>query len=386
MTVGPLTAALQAHVARGDISGAALRFRRQGELAEDAAVGWADIAGAQPVSPRSVFRLASLTKPVIAVAIMQFVEQGRLRLDDPVGHLIPAYGSTSVAHGASVGWDWAARLPDSVDIVAAARGVTIRDLLTHSSGLGQGPFSHPLINAASRPDQSLAARVDMYAGVPGDDHPGASAGYSPQVGFDVLGRIVEILADADLQTALRDRVLDPLGMVDTTFVLTADQRDRLVTLYRHEHGALQDDNASEGARAMQSTPAGPHSGAAGLFSTVADYDRFAQALAAGGTLDGFRILNPASVAALSQSRSTGARTLAPGLEWGLGVVVAVDDLDYRAPGAWGWSGAWGSHLVVDPRNQTTLTLMINRSDIGGADSAISRELERIALATYGCRR
>ena len=379
---GPLTAALQRHVDSHEIAGGALRFRQHGELIEDAAVGWADIAGSSPVTARSIFRQASLTKPVIAVAVVQLIEEGAIGLDDEVARFIPSFASTSVALGASADWTSTA-VQRELPVVPADRRVTIRDLLTHSSGLGQGPHSEPLVRAASLAHRVLADRVDAYAAIPADAQPGAATGYSPQLGFDILGRVVEVVTGTDLQAALRASIFEPLGMADTRFVLDDEQRTRLVRLYEYADGALRDDSDLADARNMLATPEGLYSGAAGLLGTVADFDRFARMLGGGGELDGARVLGPAGVRLLTTARSTGARRMPPTMEWGLGVIVETVGDEVKAAGSWGWSGAWGSHLVIDPTNDTTLVLMINRSNIGGAGSPISRELERLALLEYG---
>ncbi|GAA0411573.1 serine hydrolase domain-containing protein [Leifsonia naganoensis] len=363
---GPgIVSALQAFVDAGEIAGAAVRLTERGETLVDAAVGWADLDLRTPVTERSLFQQASLTKPVVAVALVQLVEEGLVRLDDPVARFIPSFASTTAFAGA-----------DARTVVAAERLITLRDLLTHSSGLGHGPASQPLIEAIRTDDQTLAERVDAYARIPGDVQPGVDAGYSPAVGFDVLGRVIEVVTGADLEGALRARLLDPLGMVDTTFVPDPEQAARTVRRYTRADGALQPDD--EAARPMLSTPAGLHSGAAGLFGTLHDFDRFGRMLAAGGELDGVRVLSPESVLSLSASRGTGARSSGPGLEWGLGVIVETQGDEVRAKGSWGWSGAWGTHLVVDPADRSALVLMVNRSDIGGAGSPVSREISRLA--------
>ncbi len=375
----PLVDALRARLDAGEIAGAALRFRRGDELVESADIGFADIAAAAPIERGSIFRQASLTKPVIAVAVLQLIESGAIGLDDPIAAHLPAFAGTSVDAGAPPDWQDAGEADRAIRIVPAARPATIRDLLTHSSGLGQGPRSAAILAEVCTESQTLAERVDVYAAIPGDAQPGQSAGYSPQIGFDILGRIIEVRTGADLNSAVRASILDPLGMQDTAFELDDEQQRRLVRLYRLDDGALHDDSAMPAATGMLVNRAGLHSGAAGLLGTADDFDRFARMLARGGELDGIRILDPSTAAMLAAERGSGARLFQPRREWGLGVIVAVQGSADRALGAWGWSGAWGSHLVVDPANGTTLVLMINRSDIGGADSPISAELERIAV-------
>ena len=334
-----------------------------------------------------------MTKPVVAVAVLQLVERGGLSLGDPVSQYIPEFASTAVAEYGraavpSIGPGAAdelqfSRTPDRV--VPARRSVTIRDLLTHSSGLGQSADSLARVAAESRPEQTLAERVAMYAAIPGDSQPGAEAAYSPVVGFDVLGRIVEIVSGVDLQTYLTAHILRPLGMVDTTFVLDRAQQARLVALYEYADGGLRDVSTTDPMVALTDSSTGRFSGAGGLFSTVDDYDRFAQALALGGTLDDATVLRPESVALLVEERSPEVSGECGDAEWGLGVLVQTADSPDRSRGSWGWSGAYGTHLVIDPVNHLTIVLMVNRSNIGGSDSEISRRVEHETLVSFARR-
>ena len=303
----PTVAVLRRCIDRREIAAAALRVRLRGRTVADAALGLADIEQGLPVTPTSIFRLASLTKPIISAAVLQLVEQGAIELDDPVARHIPAVATTTVVdYGAP---DQFAPVTDRRDakaqpiresfatarIVPAHRAVTVRDLLTHSSGLGQGRYSLPLIDAVCRADQSLAERVEAYAAVPGDFQPGAETGYSPLVGFDTLGRIVEVVSGSDLESYLQAHIFEPLRMCDSSFVLEAEQLKRLVKLYEFTGRDLRDVTLTDALVQAVAVSNGRYSGAAGLYSTLDDYDRFAQMLANSGELDGVQLsANPLS--------------------------------------------------------------------------------------------
>ena len=200
--------------------------------------------------------------------------------------------------------------------------------------------------------------------MPGDFQPGAETGYSPLVSFDVLGHIIELLSGTDLQSSLTVNIFEPLGMPDTAFTLTPDQTARLVSLHEYADEGLLDVSTTEPMLVSIDSSTGRYSGAAALFRTLDDYDRFAQMLAGGGHFDEATVLQPDTLDRLITERSTGARAAPPGIEWGLGVIVYTTDTDNRARGSWGWSGAFGGHFVIDPTNQLTTVLMINRSNIG----------------------
>jgi CubicO group peptidase (beta-lactamase class C family) len=248
-----------------------------------------------------------MSKVVTAVAVLILVEEGRVRLTDPVSRFLPDFKDLKVAvpdPGPTPG----AVLP-KYTLVPAARAITVRDLLTHSSGLGSGPISQAeMAKEPQKPNEDLAAVVARMARAPLDFQPGTRFAYSGLAGFDTLGRIVEIASGMNLEKFLAERIYRPLGMTSTTFVPSASQRARLVTLYtRTGEGLVKAPNQD-----LLVDPVCFH-GAGGLVGTAEDYYRFAQMLANEGELNGRRILSPRMVETL------GSAQLVPGTVAGAGV-------------------------------------------------------------------
>lgn len=295
----------------------------------------------------AIFRLMSMTKPVVAVAILMLVEEGTVKLGDPVSRFIPALKDLQVAIPADGGPGASAAAPPARTApVAPRREITVRDLLTHTSGLvGAVPVGDR---------EALAGYVPRLASVPLDFQPGTRWAYSPQAGFDVLARIVEVASGQSFDALTRERIFVPLGMNDTSFD-PARGAGRVATLYRNtERGLVPAPNP----RFMN----GVHfSGAGGLLSTAEDYLAFAQALANGGAWKGVRLLSPRSIDLLRTALVTSATPGLPaGVGFGLGVRVLADPgarNSLLSEGSFGWSGAFGTHFWVDPKEQIVGILM-----------------------------
>jgi CubicO group peptidase (beta-lactamase class C family) len=350
---------MEQYVENKEIAGAALLIRRAGEIIVQACFGYADLAKQEPVTERSVFRLASMTKPIAAAAIMLLADQGRLHLDDALAEFLPDF--------------------------ADKPGVTVRHLLNHSSGLAQDPEGIERANGYMDPADRLADRVRKWAKLPLDFEPGTRTGYSPLVGFDLLGRIVEVVSGEELQTFFQKRLFEPLGIRDLTYLLTPEQQSRLVRLYEAGEGTLTDVTDTEPLwSAVDAMKNGYFSGGAGLYGTLEDYDKFVQMLAGDGLFQGVRLLKPETVRLMRTPSSE--LLLSPGLSWGLGMIVYLDPAQNGLPmsaGSYGWSGAFGTHFFIDVAKQLHVTLMINRSNIGGAGSYISREVEKLTYEIFG---
>lgn len=205
-------------------SGVVRLVARDGRIVDFQATGMADIEAARAMRCDSIFRLASMSKVVTAVAIMVLVDEGKLAISDPVGKYLPEFRHMKVDEPGSI---FAGH-----QLVDAERPITIRDLLTHTSGLGAGPVGQKSIDRTpSAPTDTLAVAIPRLAASPLEFQPGSRFAYSGLAGFDTLGRIVEVVSGMGLETFFRRRIFDPLGMKDTTFTPTAAQRDRMVTLY-----------------------------------------------------------------------------------------------------------------------------------------------------------
>ena len=339
------------------ISGAVTVVARRGRVAHFEAHGLMDIEANAPMRKDAIFRIASMTKPVTAVAILMLVEEGKVRLSDPVSRFIPEFKDTKVAMPRSDSAD------EEGDIytVPANREVTVQDLITHTSGLGSGGAAG---EATSRiAPRNLTGTVADWAAALGaaplDFQPGARWSYSGLAGIDTLGRIVEVASGLTFDEFLRQRIFEPLGMEDTAFNVPEDKKPRVVTLYGRTPEGLEVRPAPEWVATTTL-----HGGGGGLSSTAEDYLQFAQMLVNNGELNGTRLLGSRTVE-LMASNHVGdlyEKAGAVGLGFGLTVDVVLDSVaargDHRSTGSFGWLGAFGTAYWVDPREELTAILMV----------------------------
>ena len=344
------------HMDLGDITGAVMLVARKGRIAYVDVQGVMDLDSKKPITRDTVFRIASMTKPVIGTAIMMMLEEGKLRLDDPVSRFIPEFKTMKVAMESGAGG--ALAKPPVFSTVAATREITIKDLLTHTSGLGSGPMGQSVAAQNPRkPTDTLADYVPRLAATPLEFQPGTRWLYSPGAAFDTLGRIVEVASSMPLDRFLTQRIFGPLEMKDTSFYPSDAQMPRLITAYtKNENGLTKNP--------LQITMSSKvyFSGGGGLVSTVDDYARFAQMLANGGELAGQRLLSPRTVTLMGSahvpSTLPGRRA---GEGYGLSVRVVQDAIggNHRvSDGTFGWSGAYGTHFWVDPKEDLIAVMMI----------------------------
>ena len=316
-----ITDMVKRHIAAGEISGGVTLVARHGKIAHFEATGATDIESKKPMTKDAVFRIASMTKPVVGVAIMMMMEEGKLRITDPVSKYIPSFKDLKVAVEEPRQGAQNPPGPPKYYAVPAAREITIRDLLTHVSGLGSGPMANASIGAAEiarKPTDGLSDYVPRLGRSLLEFQPGSRWTYSPGAGFDTLARIVEITSGQPLDVFLRQRVFEPLGMKDVSFSPAAALEPRLVTAYLLDPGgrAQKDSNPNR----MQSKVY--FSGGGGLVATAEDYAKFAQMLLNGGELNGNRLLSPRTVAYMASVHAPD--TLAgrtPGEGYGLSVRV-----------------------------------------------------------------
>ena len=355
---------IQSHVDGKDFSGAVTLVARKGKVVHFEAHGLADVEANKPMKTDALFRLASMTKPVTAVAVLMLLEEGKLVLSDPVSKFIPEYKNSKVAI-----WN----LPNDpagagLRLVPAAREMTIQDVLTHTSGLANG-FEGPagdFVRRANVPaGGSLDERVKRLATLPLNFQPGTQWEYSPSTGFDTLGRVVEIVSGMNLEQFFKTRLFEPLGMKDTFFTVPANRlADVTVPYTKGENGLVrpQPPAASAEPRAQY------FSGAGGLTGSAADYLRFSQMLLNGGQVDGVRLLGRKTVE-LMTSDATGALDLRnyagdqvlKGYGFGLGVRVRRSTGEngwMGSIGDFGWAGALGTYFWIDPKEQLIGIVMI----------------------------
>ncbi len=343
------------------ISGAVTVVARRGRVAHFEARGLMDIEANTPMRKDSIFPIASMTKPVTGVAILMLVEEGKIRLADPVSRFVPEFKEPTVAVRRS---DSAGEEGD-IYTVPAKREVTVHDLITHTSGLGSGGVAS---EATSRiaPRDGTGTVADWAAALgaaPLDFQPGTRWAYSGLAGIDTLGRIVEVTSGLTFDDFLRQRIFEPLGMKDTAFNVPEDKKQRVVTLYRRTPDGLE-------LRAVPAWVATTtlHGGGGGLWSTAEDYLQFAQMLVNGGELNGTRLLGSRTVALMASNHvgdlyeKAGSVGGSPGKGFGLTVDVVLDGVaargDHRSTGSFGWGGAFGTTYWVDPKEDLTAVLMV----------------------------
>lgn len=348
---------MQKFVDSGVVSGAVTLVAKDGRISHLGSVGLADLGEQKPMRTNAIFSIASMTKPITATAVMMLVEEGKLDLDDKVSHYIPEFANVRLANG---------ELP--------AREITIRDALTHTSGLkGDQVFRG-----------SLADAVDEIATRPLAFQPGTEWKYSP--GLNVCGRIVEIVAEQPFESFVKERIFDPLKMRNTTFHVNEAQRKRMPALYglgEDKKSLAEADNRISGF----SKDDGPNP-SGGLASTARDMFQFYSMVLGNGRHRGQRILASSSVADMTRCQTGDLKTgFTPGNGWGLGWCVVQEPQGVTAmlsKGTFGHGGAFGTQGWVDPKTKTIYVLMIQRTQMGNSDgSEIRKAFQQAAVNTLG---
>jgi CubicO group peptidase (beta-lactamase class C family) len=372
--IARLDALLQRYVDEGHLAGAVALVLRDGRPVYEHVVGWSDKEAGRRMTADTIFRIASQTKAITSVAILSLVEEGRLALEDPVSRYIPAFAHTTVSVAGEDG---------RPTIVPAERPITIRHLLTHTSGIsygtgrdvaalyeakGLGPAAGFGWYLADK-DEPICDTMSRLATLPFAAQPGQDwvYGYSS----DVLGCVVERASGMPLDRFIETRITGPLGMRDTHFFLPERDRARLAAVYTiGDSGTIV--RAPEGGRGQGDYVTGPRrdlSGGAGLLSTARDHARFLEMIRRGGEIDGVRILSPRTVA-LMRTDQVGDLYPQPGLGFGMGfeVVEKYGGKDLASVGAYGWGGAYGTEYRIDPDAHLVMVFMQqlvpNTTDIG----------------------
>jgi CubicO group peptidase (beta-lactamase class C family) len=370
-----VTDVIKSYIDSGQISGAVTMVSRKGRIAHFEAQGLMDIEAKTAMRKDAIFRMASMSKPVTGVAILMLMEEGKLRLTDPVSRFIPEFKNPKVAvlkNPDSGPRGFVSPLagqqgpPPEIYTVPAERELTIRDLLTHTNGLETGgPGSREGSRMSPRSTSStLAAYVPTLGAVPLDFQPGSKWQYSALAGIETLGRIVEITSGMTFDQFLQKRIFEPLSMKDTAFFPSDDRLPRVVTLYeRKPTGLSRTDTPSWLATKTL------FSGGGGLWSTPEDYMQFAQMLVNNGQLNGKRILSPRTVDLMASNHVgdlySGVGQRLKGMGFGLTVEVVMDGVSANrreSNGSFGWDGAFGTHFWVDRKEQLVGLLMVQESN------------------------
>ncbi len=370
--LGRLRDVMAGYVERGDVPGFVTLVSRRGETQVEA-MGTTAIGGSDPIRRDTIFRISSMTKPITAAATMILLEECTLRLDEPVDRLLPELAGRQVLK----------RLDGPLDdTVPAHRPITVRDLLTFRMGFGQmmaSPDAYPILKATN--EQKIGMGPPKPATMPAPDEWMRRLGrlplmYQPgerwlyNTGADVLGVLIARAAGQPLETFLRERLFEPLGMQDTSFSVPASKLNRLATSYwtDPETGALAVYDEAEGGQ-WSRPPAFP-SGAAGLVSTIDDYLAFGQMLLNKGKHESRRILSRPSVELMTSDQLTPEQKTVSGLVpgdfdshgWGFGVSVVTRRTDIaESVGTFGWTGGLGTSWSSDPQEQMVTILLTQRA-------------------------
>lgn len=371
MNLEPNQEPIRAACDAGLLSGAVTVVWQRGKMLQVNEIGYRDVGAGLPMTRDTVFRIASMTKPITVAAAMSLVDEGRLRLSDPIARWLPEFAAPSVLV------DPAGPLEQTI---AARRALTIEDLMTHRCGIGYG-FSVPgpiareyrRLPFGRGPDAWLAA----LAALPLVDQPGERVTYGHA--SDVLGVLLSRIEDKPLPQVLDERILGPLGMTDTGFFVSPEARGRSATMYRLDGDTLRDDVMGPVPITM---PTFPNAGG-GLMSTADDYLAFARMLLADGVFDGIRVLSAESVRAMRTDRLTGAQRRHPflgapfwvGRGFGLNLSVVSDPVKSQplfgpgGAGAFSWPGAYGTWWQADPGADLILLYLVQNSPTLSTDSA-----------------
>ena len=353
---------IQRRIAAGDLAGAVTIVARKGKVAHLSVQGAMDLESKQPVSASTMFRIASMTKPVTGVAIMMMLEEGRLRLNDPVSRYIPGFRGMKVGVAQPTTGGRGGDPRPQFYTVPAQREITVKDLLTHVSGLGSGPMGNSDIEKVARKEgEKLADYIPRLGTSTLEFQPGSRWTYSPGAGFETLGRIVEIVSGMPLDQFFRTRIFDPLGMKDITFWPSEAQWPRVASVYTRGANGLQKNQNPNG---MSSNVY--FMGSGGLISTAEDYIPLGAMLANGGELQGKRLLSRKTVEMLREAHVLDTLPgRAAGEGYGLSVRVVTNHAargTMLSDGTFGWSGAYGTHFFVDPKEQLVGVLMVQTSN------------------------
>ena len=348
-------AAMQAMVAKNEVAGAVTVVVTGNKLLHLEATGFADVARRRPMTPDTLFWIASMTKPITGAAILMLQDEGKLNVADPVAKYLPEFANLKTPSGKPA-------------------NVTITQVLTHTSGLGEAG------GAAAQQAKTLADLVPLWLAAPMQYEPGEKWKYT-QSGINAAARVVEVVSGMTFDAFLQKRLFDPLGMRQTTFYIGDEQRARLVTAYakNKDTGVLE----AVPPRPEFGPRDRPPQGNGGLYSTGPDYARFCQMLLNGGTFEGRRYLSPAAMKFLStpqtgslptgffQTDTYGNRGANYG--WGIGTSILRTPHEGVAamlsPGTYGHGGAWGTQAWIDPVKGVAYILMVQRSNFPNSDAS-----------------
>ncbi len=362
---------VQKYIDAGRLNGAVGLISYEGKIIYHNALGYSNAATRTPMQKDNIFRIASMTKPIVSVAVMMLWEEGRFSLDDPISKFIPEFKNAGVL-------DRFYNKDTSFTTVPAKREITIRHLLSHTSGIGYAQIGSAFANAIyakyqinggiGTPQEKLSTVIPRLAKLPLFNQPGEKFLYG--LNTDVLGYFIEVVSGKPLDVFLREKIFMPLGMKDTYFYLPADKASRLVPLYKlNDKQKIEPHTTAFSNGGDPNFPLAPKgtyfSGGAGLSSTAYDYAQFAQMLINGGEWNGVRLLSPHTIR-LMTTNQIGESLLFDNptdvRRFGLGFGLFQDKAVVAMPVGYGtymWDGMFASHFWIDPKNKLVVVFMRN---------------------------
>lgn len=360
-------AAVQPFVERGEISGAVMLVADKDKVLHLSVVGESDLAAGRKMAKDDIFWIASMTKPMAAACVAMLVEEGKLNYDDPVEKYLPEFRNQ---------WQIAEQTPERRTLVKAAHPISLREVLTHTSGMAEYP--------ATDPHWTLGEMTKVAAREPLRFAPGSRWGYST-AGINAACRVVEVVSGLSFAAFFQQRLLEPLEMKNSTWWLTNHDLARYAHSYQknRQSGKLEEAVISYMYGGAVTDRARPALGGAGLFSTAEDVTKFYQMMLNGGEFHGRRILKAESVAEMTRNQ-IGTIEARPGIVWGLGLNVVVDPKGMAAnstltPGSYGHGGAFGTNSWADPKRGLIYVFMIQRSGLPNADDSEMRRAYQDAV-------
>ena len=350
-----IEARAKSDLAEHNVGGASVLVARRDEILYQNHFGAASPNG-EAITDQTLFRLASMTKPITAAATMIAVERGLLSLDDPIERYYPAFSAMRVQGREGI----------------CEKKIRVWHLLSHTSGIASGNVwadSYSRMTAENM--ETIESFVDFLSGEPLSFIPEETQEYSAVGAFSVLAGILQKVTDTEYEAFLQKELLLPCRMTDTTFVPSEAQWKRLITMHDKVDGVSCVGKTYDGC-VFGKFPPTHYLGGAGLISSMKDYFRFAQMLLSGGVLDGTRILSERSLAEITRPRIPQKA----GQAWGLAVRVRTGTENSSLPvGAYGWSGAYGTHFWIDPTNELIGIYLKNSCYDGGSGAKTSKNFE-----------
>jgi CubicO group peptidase (beta-lactamase class C family) len=368
----PIRAAFQDYVDRRQTAGTVTLVAHKGKVVSLEAVGWQDRESKTPMKADTIFQIASMTKPVTGMGIAMLEEEGKLSIEDPVEKHLPEFRGQQLIQK---------KEGSTVTLGKPARPITVKDLLTHTSGL-RGGAPPGFGDVYSKRNRTLAEVTIAVSQWPLEFEPGSKWAYC-NMGIDVLGRIIEVCSGKTYESFLEERLFRPLGMKDTFFYPTPEQKARTATLYKKDKdGIARSDNfLGDAVGGRFPLPAG------GLFSTAPDMMKLYQMLLHRGTADGKRYLSEAAIEKMTRNHTGELRAgFTDGVVMGLGFQIVgtpVGVTEMLSPGTYGHGGAFGTQSWADPKKEMIFILMVQRSGFPNGDASdLRKSLQTLAVASF----